>query len=154
MCLLRVLGSARVHARLLRNALLAVQRCRLSACGSDRLLRKRWRVCPHIGDVAVLIQPLRDAHRLAGRETQLAGRFLLQRRRCEWRGRAARVGLRLNRADRECRRRFVQRRYQCLCRALIEGNNGRLELSGVIKITTGCNARTIQANETGLEVLG
>ncbi len=74
----------------------AVQLARLAAGRGDGLVRQRRRVGPHVGDVAVLVQPLRDAHRLPGGEPQLAARLLLQGRRRERRGGPAGVRLLLD----------------------------------------------------------
>ena len=77
--LLRILALARVGARFLRDALGAVKRGRLTPGGAHRLLREVERVRTHIGDVAVFVQSLGDAHRLPSGEAQLARGFLLQR---------------------------------------------------------------------------
>ena len=97
--LLRVLHLARVLARLGRDGLRAVQLARLVAGGGERRLGQRRRVGAHVGDVAVLVEALRDAHRLLRAEPKLAARLLLQRRRHERRRGAARVRLLLDRAD-------------------------------------------------------
>ena len=77
--LLGVLDLAGVDARLVRDVGVAVQLTRLVPGRVDRRLRQRGRVGPHIGDVAVLVQPLRHRHRVLGREAQLARGLLLQR---------------------------------------------------------------------------
>ena len=77
----------------------------------DRLARGRngaavhlHAVGAHVGDRAILIQALRDAHRMVGREAELARRLLLQRRGGEGRRRVARRRLGLDRLDREAPR--------------------------------------------------
>ena len=60
--LLRVLHLARVDARLGRDVRVAVQLARLRAGRAERRRRQVRRVGTHIGDEAVLVQPLRDAH--------------------------------------------------------------------------------------------
>src|SRR5690606_20000064 len=75
--LLRVLALAGVDARLLGNVLGAIQGARLGSRRLYRLLRQVQRVGSHIGDVAVLVQALRDAHGLASGKTQLSRGFLL-----------------------------------------------------------------------------
>ena len=95
--LLRVLHLAGVLPRRRVHVLLAVELAGLVARGVDGRLRQRRRVGTHIGDVAVLVQPLRDAHRALGGEPQLAAGLLLQRRGHERRVRPAGVGLLLDR---------------------------------------------------------
>ena len=69
--------------------------------GRECRLRQRRRVGTHIGDVPALVQPLRDLHRAGGAEAELARGFLLHRRGAERGVRTARVGLGLDRANRE-----------------------------------------------------
>ena len=99
--LLRVLHLARVGARRVRHVLRAVELTRLLPGGSDRGLRQRDRVGPHIGDVAVLVQPLGHGHRVLSGEPQLAGGLLLQRRGAERRVRRTAVRPALDRVDPE-----------------------------------------------------
>ncbi len=103
MRLLRVLHLAGVGARGVRDVAGAVELRRLLAGRADRGLRQRHRVGAHIGDVAVLVQPLRDGHRVLGGEAELARRLLLQRGGAERRVRRAPVGLALHAGDREGR---------------------------------------------------
>ena len=74
----------------------AVQLGGLLAGRVDRGLGQRDRVGTHIGDVAVLVQPLRHGHRVLGREAQLAGGLLLQGGGAERRVRRALVRLALH----------------------------------------------------------
>jgi hypothetical protein len=86
--LLRVLHLAGVLPRCGRHVLRAVE---LAGLGAGSLLRggaQGGRVGPHVGDVAVLVQPLRRAHGAFGVEAELATRLLLHRR-----GHERRVGL-------------------------------------------------------------
>ena len=96
-CLLRVLDLAGVLPRRGMQILLAVQLTGLIARRVDRRLRQCRRVGSHVGDVAVLVEPLGDAHRALGREAQLSTRLLLQRRRHERRVGPAGVRLLLHR---------------------------------------------------------
>ena len=73
----------------------------------NRLARNLNAVGPHIGDVAVFVEALRDAHSVARGEAELARRLLLQRRGRERRVGVARDGLRLDRADGELAGRDV-----------------------------------------------
>ena len=99
--LLRVLHLPVVGARLLRHRVGAVELAGLVARRGDRRLGQRGRVGAHVGDVAVLVEALGDAHRVLRREPELAARLLLQRRGHERRGRAAGVRLALDRPDGE-----------------------------------------------------
>ena len=99
--LLRVLHLALVAARLGWNVLRAEQRRRLRARGREGGLGQRGRVGAHVGDVAVLVEALGDAHRRLRGEAELAARLLLQRRGHERRARPADVRLLLDAADRE-----------------------------------------------------
>ena len=91
--LLRVLDLLLVVARGVGHVLGAVHLARLGAGGGQRGLRQRGAVGSHVGDVAVLVEPLGDPHRVAAVEPQLARGLLLQGARRERRARAARVGL-------------------------------------------------------------
>ena len=99
--LLRVLHLAGVVARGVGDRLGAVEGAGLVARGRDGALRERRRVGAHVGDEAVLVEPLGDAHRVLRREAELAARLLLQRRGHERRRRTTRVRLPLHGAHRE-----------------------------------------------------
>ena len=101
--LLGVLDLAGVDARRVRHVGGAVQFGGLLAGRADRGLGQRHRVGAHIGDVAVLVQPLRDGHRVLGREAELAGGLLLQGGGAERRVRRAPVRLALHAGHREAR---------------------------------------------------
>ena len=91
--LLGVLDLAGVLPRRRVDVLLAVELTGLVARGVDRRLRQRRGVGSHIGDEAVLVQPLSHAHRAVGGEPQLAAGLLLQSRGHE--GRIGPTGVRL-----------------------------------------------------------
>ena len=80
MGLLGVLDLLRIGTRRVGQVVLAVElkhlRPRRGECG----LRERRGVRTHVGDVAVLVQPLGDAHRALRRVPELAAGFLLERR--------------------------------------------------------------------------
>ena len=101
---LRVLHLAGVDAGGVRHVLGAVQLAGLAPGGLDRGLRQDRGVGPHIGDVTVLIQPLRHRHCVLGRVPQLPRGLLLQRGRPERRIRGPPVRLALDRLDREISR--------------------------------------------------
>src|SRR5262249_31439225 len=94
--LLGILHLARVGARRIRHVLAAVKLPGLLARRVDRRLRQLDRVGTHIGDVAVLVQPLRDAHRVLRGEAELGRGVLLQLRGAERRIRRAAVRLALD----------------------------------------------------------
>ena len=99
--LLRVCDRALVPARLGGHRLRPVLARRVRARRLQRRVGQRHRVGAHVGDVPVLVQALGEAHGRLGREAQLAARLLLECRRPERRGRAARVRLLVDLADRE-----------------------------------------------------
>src|SRR5690606_28501748 len=152
--LLRALGGLAVDARLLRDVLGAVQLGRLPARGRDGLPRQRRGVGAHVRDVAVLVQRLRGAHRLVGAPPQLAGGLLLQGRRRERRGRAARVRLGLDRAHGE--RGAVERTDQRGRRRLVERDDllaaARPAQRAVVgEVTALGDAGAVERDETGRE---
>ncbi|CAB4573247.1 unannotated protein [freshwater metagenome] len=112
-CFVRLLcglALAGVQAWLIWHLVSAIQLHRLIAGRVHRLRRQARRVGSHVGDVAVFVEALRDAHCLSGRELKLLDRFLLQRRRRKWRKRATRVWLGFERCDRN-RRGCVAHRF-------------------------------------------
>ncbi len=78
--LLGVLGLRLVAARALRQVAVAVILRDHPADRRERLGRDVDAVGPHVGDVAVLVEPLRDLHGAGGGEAELPRRLLLQRR--------------------------------------------------------------------------
>ena len=101
MRLLRVLDLARVLPRRGRDVLAAVELRRLCPGGGDATLGQGGGVGSHVGDVAVLVQPLRDAHGALGRVPELAAGLLLEGRGHERRVGAPCVGLGLDGVDDE-----------------------------------------------------
>jgi len=91
----RLLGTLHlaVTPRCVGDILRAVHVARLLAGRGQRGLRQRGAVGAHIGDVAVLVESLRHAHRIAAVEPQLARGLLLQGGGDEGGRRAAGVGL-------------------------------------------------------------
>ena len=154
MRLLRVLHLALVAARHVGHVLRPVDVPGLRPRGVQPRLRQRRRVGPHIGDVAVLVQPLRDPHGGLRGHPQLAAGLLLQGRGHERRGRPAYVGLVLDRADREVR----------LAQPVGEGDRGRLvELHAVepgdrlavpAEVATGGDPTTVHRDQPGIEPVG
>ena len=148
-CLLRVLDLAFVASRRRGHELLAVQLFRLRPRSRQRRLRQRRGVGAHVRDVAALVEPLGDTHRRLRREAQLPARLLLQRRGHERSGRAAPVGLLLDRADGE------RRAIECGCerpgRLLFEREDVALQSSVVPEVSPLCDTRSCHRNELGLE---
>ena len=149
--LLRVLHLAGVLAWRRMHVLLAVELLGLSAGRVDGRLRQRGRVGTHVGDVAVLVQPLRDAHRALGGEPQLAPGLLLQRRRHERRVRPARVGLLLHRSHLQLRP--TQARGQRVRRRLVEDEHlvGLLQPTQRIEVTPGRHPPPVDRVQLGGE---
>ena len=107
--LLRVLRLGLVAARRLGHVAVAIVGADDAARSGDRLVGDLHAVGTHIGnetdglaaDVDALVEPLRDAHGVGGREAELAARFLLQGRGGEGRLRVALARLGLDRVDGE-----------------------------------------------------
>ncbi len=149
--LLRVLALARVEARLVRHGLGPVELRCLLARRVDRLLRERGRVGAHVGDVAVLVERLRDAHGLPRGEAELARRLLLQRRRGEGRGGATGVGLRLDALHLQRHGRVAERLGERFRAARVERTRVVLEGALVVEVAAGGDACTVDADEAGVE---
>ena len=149
MRLLRVLDLALVAARRRRDVLGAVELGRLRARRGERRLRQGRRVGAHVGDVAVLVEPLGDTHRRLRREAQLAARLLLQRRGHERRRRAPPVRLLLDRADGE--RRTLERGCERARRVLVESEQVALELAVVAEVAALRDALALDPDELRLE---
>ena len=148
--LLGALRLAGVHAGRVGDVLGAVQLRGLPARGVDRLRAQRRGVGTHVGDVAVLVQALRGAHGLPGRHPQLARRLLLEGRRGERRGRAARVRLGLERGDGE--RGVGQRRDQGRGPRLVEVRDvGGAQLPGVQEVAAGGHAAAVDRRQARVE---
>ncbi len=80
------------------EVLRAVQLADLAARRTDRRARQGRGVGTHVGDEAVLVEPLRHRHRGRGAHAELPARLLLEGGGAERRVRRAAVGLRLDRA--------------------------------------------------------
>ena len=146
MRLLGVLRLAGVSPRRIRQVRLAVQLTDLRPGGSERGVRQRRRVGPHVGDVAVLVQPLCGRHAHGRRHAQLAARLLLQRRGHERRGRTTGVRLALHRVDRD--RSFEQRSAQPRGGGLIEQHRIRVgQLPGLIEVLAGGQTGAVEFDE-------
>src|SRR3546814_11381809 len=86
---LRLLSRGGVDARFVRHVAGVVACRERPPRAGDRFRRHVDAVGPHVGDGAVLVELLGDAHRVAGGETELARRLLLQRGGGEGRRRSA-----------------------------------------------------------------
>ena len=117
--LLGVLRLGGVEARLVRDVPRAEGRLDRLTRRLDRLGSDLHAVGTHVGDQAdglaadidAFIEPLRDLHRAGGREAELGGGRLLQRRGGEGRTRVAAGGLRLDAVD-AIGRAFQHRAHQ------------------------------------------
>ncbi len=83
--LVRLLGLAAAGGELPRfgEVLVPVELLYARPRAGEAFLRKRRRVGSHVGNEPLLVETLRGAHRLAGREAQLPVSLLLQARRDE-----------------------------------------------------------------------
>ncbi len=88
----------------------------------DRVLRQRHRIGAHVGDVARFVQALRGLHRAPRCESELARRFLLQRRGGEWRRRIAALRLALDAVHRQHAARGRDDRALGLARLRLAGD--------------------------------
>ena len=153
--LLRVLHLAGVLPRGVRDERRAVQFLGLLARRGDTGRRERRRVGTHIGDVAVLVETLRDAHRPLRGEVQLAPGLLLQRRGHERRVGTPRVRLLLHIGDRHGRpgQRGRQRLGTCLVqhRDIGLGLTG-LQLAVIVEVTALGDACTVDGDEVRVEL--
>ncbi len=148
--LLRVLHLPGVPAGFGRDELVAVQLADLRSGGGERRLRQVRRVGTHIGDVAVLVQPLGYAHRLLAGEAQLAGRLLLQRRGHERRVRLAAVRLLLDLDDLE--RGTVQAGGEPTSAGLVKVDHVTARASGGrVEVLAGGHAITVDGDQRGGE---
>ena len=151
MRLLGVLDLPGVLPRCWVDILLAIELSCLIARGVDRRLRQRGRVGTHIGNVAVLVEPLGNAHGPLGAEPQLAASLLLQGRRHERRVGTAGVGLLLHRRDGQ--RSTLQTGGQGVGCRLIEHQylGGLADHAQGVEITPGRDAHTVDGNQAGIE---
>ena len=150
MRLLRVLDLALVAPRLLRHVVGPVDLSRLGSCGRQCRVGQRRRVGSHVRDVAVLVQPLGDAHRRLRREAELAARLLLQRRRHERRARTARVGLALDAPDPE-RHALEPLREPASCRLVEHEQRVVAQLPVRPQVPSGCDSAVVEREELRLE---
>ena len=151
MRLLRVLDLAGVLPRGRVDVLGAVQLPRLVAGGGDRGLRQRGRVRTHVGDVAALVEALRDLHGAVGVEPQLAARLLLQGRRHERGVGLAGVGLLLDGGHRQAG--ALQARHQGVRPGTVEHGDpgGLLELPLRVEVAAGGDAVAVDGHEARAE---
>ena len=143
---LRVLHAARVAAGLLGDRVRAVHLDRLRARGGDGRVRQRHRVGPHVRDVAVLVQRLRNSHRAVRAESKLARGLLLQGRRHEGSSRRATPRLLLDAAHAEVG--AVERRRQAARGLLVQTRDvGRLQRAALVEVLAGREARAVERHE-------
>ena len=148
--LLRVLHLALVAPRGVRHVLGAVQLPGLAAGRADGLLRQVHRVGAHVGDVAVLVQRLRHAHRALAAPAQAVGRLLLERRRDEGGLRLPLTGLLDHGAHRErgCRQSVGEAPRP----RLVEQDHGRLlERALLVEVAARDHAHPVDRRELRVE---
>ena len=151
MRLLSVFHLAGVLTRRRGNVLLTVELAGLSARGIDRRLRQRRRVGTHIGDVAVLVETLGDAHGALGGEPQLTAGFLLQRRRHERRVGTPGIGLLLHR--RHGQLRAAQSRGQRSRAGFVQYDDliGLAQHTQRVEIAAGGDSQSVDVGQPGGE---
>ena len=148
--LLGVLDLAGVRARLGRDVGVAVELAGLGAGGGERGLRQVGRVRAHIGDVAVLVQPLGHPHDDLGGPAELAPGLLLQRRGHERRVGAPAVRLLLDPSDLEVAP--VQAGGQAAGAGLVEVDDvGAGPAGGRVEIAAGGDADVVHRDQGGRE---
>ena len=153
MRLLRVLAVAAVDAGVQGHGLLAVERHRLLARRRDRLSAQCDRVGAHIGDEALLVQALGDAHRVLGAHRELATGLLLQSRGREGRLRAAGSRLGLERGD-GCLADALDRCGESAGLGFVEDDDDLLQLTAVVEVGAARQRRAVDAGQAGGEGLG
>ena len=152
MRLLRVLHLVGVAARCIRYVLRAVQLAGLLTGGVDGGLRQVAAVGTHVGDVAVLVQPLSGLHRALRGVAQLAAGLLLQRAGHERRVRLAGVRPGVDSPDGELGNR--QTGLQVTRAGLVEQDDveAGLERPGLLhKARAGRQARAVQRDQRGVQ---
>ena len=147
--LLRVLRLTVVAARRVRDEGVTVELLRLLAGGGEALLGQRGRVGTHVGDVAVLVQTLRDTHRAVRGVVQLAAGLLLEGRRHERRVRTAGVGLLLHPGHLHVD--TLQRLGESLGLLLTDDHRLTLESAPVIEVTALGDTLTVDGGQLRLE---
>ena len=152
MGLLRALRGGRVQPGLGRKVVFAEYLADLGARRLDRLVGQVRRVRPHVRDVAVLVERLGRAHRVAGAHPQLARRLLLEGGRRERRGRPARVRFGLDGGDRG--RGVRDRAGDRLGLGLAEGPRVLLDQgAAVVEVLPRGDAGPVHGHELGVEAL-
>ena len=149
---LGVFHLAVVDARFGGDVVGTVELACCGACGVQALLGQGGGVCTHVGDVAVFVQALRDAHGARGGEVEFAAGFLLQRRGHERRVRFAGVGLFFHCGDvHRCGAEVVDKRMRFL---LIDDHRIRHQLSPVIEVAALGDALAVEGDEFGVKFFG
>ena len=150
MGLLRVLDLLRVGARGVGQVVLAVELEHLRPGGGESCLRERRGVRPHVGDVAVLVQPLGDAHRALRRVAELAAGFLLERRGHE--RRVGRTAVRLLLDVAHDKRRGVESLDEGTGLSFVENRHGRcLQQPVLTEILPGGQSASVEGDHGGAE---
>ncbi len=147
--LLGVLHLRRVDAGGVGQELGAVPLGDLAAGRGERGLRQRGAVGTHVGDVALLVEGLGGAHRLGGRQAELAAGLLLEGGGHERRRRTPAVRPALDRAHREgLIGEAVGERPR---RRLVERDTVAGEGAGGVEVAARGHLRPVDLHERGLE---
>ena len=136
--LLGIRDRALISPWLVGNRLRAVLAGGVGARSLERTVGERDGVGAHVGDVAVLVEPLSEAHRGLGREPQLPACLLLERRRPERRGGPPRVGLLVHLVDAEGPA-FEPGRERASS-ILVEHEDAGRRGSGLVEVASLCDA--------------
>ena len=147
--LLGVLHLALIDPRGIRHKVRTVELTRRSTRRIQALLGQRRRVCTHIGNVAVFVQTLRNAHRARGRKVQLAASLLLQRRRHKRRIRLTRVRLLLHAGHPHG---VAERTSQALGFLLIDDHRLPLQPPPIVEVASLGDTCAVDSNELRIEV--
>ena len=145
-CFLGVLHLRREHARLGREHVVAVDLADRVTHLTHGFRGEDDGVGSHVGDEAVLVQALGDAHHLAAGQTQLAAGFLLQGARHERRLRRRAVRLVLDADDRErlareCGDEFIGTRFG-------DDDDVRGRVALLVEVLAGGDACAVERCET------
>ncbi len=143
--LLGVLYLALVDARLRGQVGLVVEVEDLLARGLDRRVGQGRAVRTHVGDVAVLVEPLRAAHGALRAEAELSARLLLERRGHEGRGRTAAVVLLFEVLDGEGP--TLEGLRERVGRLFVQVRDVALHLAAVVEVATGGDALPVDLQE-------
>ena len=144
--LLRILHFRAEHAGLRREHVVAVHLADGVTHLAHRLGGKNHRVGTHVGDEAVLVKALGDAHHLSARQAQFPAGFLLESARHEGCLGRRTVGLVLDADDRE--RLAGERGDQFVRTRFGDDDDVGSRVAPLVEVLAGGNALAIECGET------